>query len=81
MPNMIGSLTFIMVAFRCSENSTPLALASAICASTKPASACASITAASITSPACTATGPRSGKLLPVTLVYSMRRVPALTMV
>ena len=38
MPNMIGSLTFIIVALRCSENSTPRAFASAICASTKAAS-------------------------------------------
>ena len=52
MPNMIGSETFIIVAFRCSENSTPCAFASSICASTKRDSACALITAASITSPA-----------------------------
>ena len=30
-PNRIGSETFIIVALRCSENSTPLAFASAIC--------------------------------------------------
>jgi len=78
---MIGSLTFIMVAFRCSENSTPLACASSIWASMKEASADALITAASIISPACSGTGPRSGKLLPVTLVYSMRTLPALIMV
>ena len=81
MPKMIGSLTFIMVALRCSENSTPRAFASSICASMKSASACALMTEASITSPACTCSGPRSGKLLPVTLVYSMRSGPALTIV
>ena len=47
----------------------------------KAASAEALITAASITSPACTGTGPRSGKLLPVALVNSMRRLPGLTIV
>ncbi len=31
-PNMIGSETFIMVALRCSESSTPFALASSISA-------------------------------------------------
>ena len=31
-PKMIGSETFIIVAFRCTENSTPSALARAICA-------------------------------------------------
>ena len=30
-PKMMGSETFIMVAFMCSENSTPSALAAAIC--------------------------------------------------
>ena len=38
-PKMIGSDTFIIVALRCSENSTPLALASAICAVRKSTSA------------------------------------------
>ena len=37
VPNMIGSETFIIVAFRCSENSTPCRFASSICASTKSA--------------------------------------------
>ena len=81
MPNMIGSLTFIIVAFRCSENSTFLALASSICASMKSASARALSTEASIISPARNATGPRSGNTLPVALVYSMRTLPALTIV
>ena len=81
MPKMIGSLTFIIVALRCSENSTPFALASSICASMKAASAAADITEASIISPAFTATAPRSGNTLPVALVYSMRRLPALTIV
>src|SRR5690606_40128349 len=50
---MIGSETFIMVALRCSENSTPRAFASAIWASMKRASAERRMLAASITSPAC----------------------------
>jgi hypothetical protein len=34
-PKMMGSETFIMVAFMCSENSTPSALAAAICSARK----------------------------------------------
>ena len=49
---MIGSETFIMVAFRCSDSSTPFALASSISAAKKSRSARLLMTAASMTSPA-----------------------------
>ena len=38
-PKMIGSETFIIVAFRCSEKRTPSALASAICSARNASSA------------------------------------------
>ena len=57
-PKMIGSETFIIVAFRCTEKSTPCALASATCAARKASSAARRMTAASSTSP--TSTGMRS---------------------
>ncbi len=49
---MIGSETFIMVAFRCRDSSTSCCLASAICASKNSRRAFLLITLASITSPA-----------------------------
>jgi len=70
---MIGSETFIMVAFRCTENSTPWRLASAICASTKPASALRLITAASMISPAFSAILSLSTLRVPSLPVHSMR--------
>ncbi len=51
---MIGSETFIMVAFRCSENSTPCAFASSIWRATNAASALRDMRAPSTISPACT---------------------------
>ncbi len=62
---MIGSETFIMVAFRCTENSTPWAFASAICASRKLRSAVRLITEASMISPAFTAVFSFSTFLVP----------------
>ena len=53
-PKMIGSETFIIVAFRCSENRTPLALASAICSARNASSAARRMTAESTISPSCT---------------------------
>ena len=50
-PNMIGSHTFIIVALRCTENSTPRSLASAICSARNASSAARRITAASTISP------------------------------
>ena len=49
---MIGSETFIIVAFRCTEKSTFSALARAICSARKVRSAATRITVASTTSPA-----------------------------
>ena len=57
-PKMIGSETFIIVAFMCSENSTPFALASAICSARNVRSAATLITVESMTSPAITAPWP-----------------------
>ena len=50
-PKMIGSETFIIVALRCTENSTPSALARAICAVRNSRSAATRMTDASTTSP------------------------------
>ncbi len=49
---MMGSETFIMVALRCTEKSTPCSLASAICRPKNTCSAARRITDASMTSPA-----------------------------
>ena len=53
-PKMIGSETFIIVAFRCTENRTPCSRASSICSARNASSALRRITAASTISPACT---------------------------
>ena len=53
-PKMIGSETFIIVAFRCTEKSTPFSLASSTCSARNASSALRRITAASTISPACT---------------------------
>ena len=53
---MIGSETFIMVALRCSDSSTPLAVASAIDAAKNSCSARRLIADAAIRSPSSTAT-------------------------
>ncbi len=73
-PKMIGSETFIMVAFRCTENSTPSALARATCAVRNSRSAATRITDASTTSPASTGTDSRSTVVLPSSPASSMRR-------
>ena len=74
---MIGSETFIMVAFRCTENSTPCFFASAICASMKLASARLLITAASMISPASKAVFGFSTVWLPSLPNHSMLTLPA----
>ena len=51
-PKMIGSETFIIVAFMCNENSTPRSLASATCSARNDRNADTLITVESITSPA-----------------------------
>ncbi len=73
-PKMIGSETFIMVALRCTENSTPSALARAIWAVRNSRSAATRITDASTTSPASTGTDSRSTVVLPSSPCSSMRR-------
>ena len=57
-PKMIGSETFIIVAFRCSEKRTPCSLASSICSSRKASSARRRITAPSKISPSATGSAP-----------------------
>ena len=52
MPNMIGSLTFIIVALRCSENSTPSRLDPSICSARNVLNALADMKVASTTVPA-----------------------------
>ena len=74
---MIGSETFIMVAFRCSENSTPCAFASATWAATNAASALRLMVEASTISPALTATFSFSTTVLPSSWSSSIFRLPA----
>jgi hypothetical protein len=59
-PKMIGSETFIIVAFKCTENNTPSALARAICAVKNSCSAATCNAVASTTSPASTGTASRN---------------------
>ena len=59
-PKMIGSDTFIMVALRCTEKSTPSSLARAIWRARKACRSATRSTAASTTSPARTGMGARS---------------------
>ena len=72
-PKMIGSETFIIVAFRCSENRTPLALASAICSARNASSARRRITAPSTISPASTGSDSLSTVTVPPGATCSMR--------
>ena len=51
-PKMIGSLTFIIVALRCTENRTSSAFARAICSARNVSRAATRMTVASTTSPA-----------------------------
>ena len=76
-PKMIGSETFIIVALRCTENSTPSALARAICASRNVRSAATRMTVASTTSPASTGTDSRSTVVVPSSPTSSMRSEPS----
>ena len=72
-PKMIGSGTFIIVAFRCSENSTSSALARAICSVRNASSFGALIVATSTISPAITFTGSRRVVVVPSSATSSMR--------
>ena len=74
-PKMIGSETFIIVAFRCTLNSTPSALARAIWAVRNSRSAATSSRVASTTSPASTGTDSRSTVTAPSAPTSSIRSV------
>ena len=76
-PKMIGSETFIIVALRCTENSTPSALARAICSVRNSRSAATRMTVASMTSPASTGTDSRSTVVVPSSPTSSMRSDPS----
>ncbi len=79
-PKMIGSETFIIVAFRCTENSTPSALARAICAVRNSRSGATRSTEASTTSPLRTGTDSRSTVVVPSSPASSMRSEPSSAM-
>ena len=74
---MIGSETFIIVALRCTENSTSSALARAICAVRNSRSAATRSTVASTISPASTGTDSRSTVVVPSSPTSSIRRLPS----
>ena len=76
-PKMIGSETFIIVALRWTENSTPSALARAIWASRNSCSAATCRAVASTTSPASTGTDSRSTVVLPSSATSAIRNEPA----
>ncbi len=71
---MIGSETFIIVALRCTENSTSSALARAIWAVRNSRRAATFMKVASTTSPASTGTDSRSTVVVPSAPTSSMRR-------
>jgi hypothetical protein len=70
---MIGSETFIIVALRCTENSTPRCLATCTCSARNCSSAALRMTAASMISPACTANGDLRTVVVPSAPTCSMR--------
>ena len=70
---MIGSETFIIVAFRCTENRTPCSLASATWPARNSSSAARRMTAASMTSPASSGVDCLSTVTLPSGATCSMR--------
>ena len=72
-PNMIGSDTFIIVALRCTENSTSSACALAIWAARNPRSAATFMNVASTTSPASTGNASRRTVVVPSAATSSMR--------
>ncbi len=79
-PKMIGSETFIIVALRCTENSTSSALARAICSVRKRRSAATFMNVASTTSPASTFVSGLSTVTVPSAASCSMRRVSSASM-
>ncbi len=78
---MIGSLTFIIVALRCTEKSTSSALARAICSRRKVSRDAARITVASTTSPSRTPRASLSTVVVPSVATWRMvrRSLPAST--
>ena len=74
---MIGSETFIIVAFRCTEKSTPCSLASATCSARNRSSAARRMTAASRTSPARSAMPSLSTVTLPSAATCSIAPTPS----
>ena len=74
-PKMIGSETFIIVALRCTENSTSSALARAICSARNRRSAATFMKVPSTTSPASTGTDSFSTVTVPSAATCSMRSV------
>ena len=76
-PKMIGSATFIMVAFKCTENNTPLAFASASWSLIKPRSAVTFIKLASTTVPAVMSRPSFSTVFCPCWLTNRIVKAPA----
>ena len=72
---MIGSETFIIVAFMCNENSTPRASASATCSARKAVRARLDMNVASTISPSSTGTASASTVTVPAPSTCSMRNV------
>ena len=79
-PKMIGSETFIIVALRCTENSTSSALARAICSARKRRSAATFMKVPSTTSPASTGIDSLSTVTVPSAATCSMRSVSSASM-
>ena len=76
-PKMIGSETFIMVALRCTENSTSSSLARCTWAARNSRSAATCIAVASTTSPSSTGTDSRSTVVEPSSPTSSIRSEPS----
>ncbi len=74
---MIGSETFIIVAFRCTENRTPSCLARATCAARNASSSATCMTEASTTSPARTGTDSFRTVVVPSSPTSSIFRAPS----
>ena len=74
-PKMIGSLTFIIVALRCTENRTSSAFARATCSARNASRAATRMTVASTTSPARTFRPPLRTVVVPSSATWRMVRV------
>ena len=80
-PKMIGSDTFIIVAFRCSEKRTPASRAASICDERKASNARLHMNVASSTSPSCSANPSLSTVMAPSVASNSIRAVHAVAIV